>query len=87
VLDFPELAGRGIDRKALCVAMAIAPDLRLGVGAADERIVFRRRAIGRDADQLAQMVAEVLRFVTVGKMLAQRYEQVACRWPARSGKP
>ena len=57
--------------------MAVAPDLRLGAGAADERIVLRHRAVGRDPDHLAEMVAEVLRLVAVGEVLAQRDEQIA----------
>ena len=65
--------------------MAVAPDLRLGAGAADERIVGRRRAVGRDADDLAEMVAEVLRLVARAEVVAEREEQVAVRALARCG--
>src|SRR5204863_233994 len=77
VLDFPEIAARGIDRQPLFVAMAVAPYLRLGAIAPDKGIIRRRRAIWRDPDQLAEMIAEILRLVAIAEMFAQRDEQIA----------
>ncbi len=62
---------------ALRVAMAVAPDLRLGVGAAGERVACGHRTIGRDPDHLAEMIVETLRLIAEGEMLAQRDEQIA----------
>src|SRR3954469_13849667 len=76
VLDFPELAGDGMDREALFVAMAITPDLGPGSVAADERIVRRCSAIRRDADQLAEVIAEILRLVAIGEVLAERDKEI-----------
>ena len=57
--------------------MAVAPDFRLGVVAADERIVRRHRAVRRDAHDLAEMVGEVLRLVAIGEVIAHREQQIA----------
>ena len=59
--------------------MPVAPDFRLGAVAADERIVGRHRAVGPDANDLAQMVGEVLRLLAIGEMVAHGEEQVAVR--------
>src|SRR5262244_578405 len=67
VLVLPRLAGGGMEREPLCIAVAVAPDLRLGAGAADEGIVRRRRAVGADADELAEVIADVLRLVAGGE--------------------
>src|SRR4029077_11438679 len=77
VLDFPECAGCRIDREPLRIAVAVTPDFRPGVGAAEKRVAIRRRSVRRDPDQFAQMIAEILRLVAVGEMLAQRDEQIA----------
>jgi hypothetical protein len=77
VLDFPEIAGRGVDRQSLLVAMAKTPDLGPGAIASDKGIVRRRCAIGRDPDQLAQMIAEVLRLVAIAEVFAECCEQIA----------
>src|SRR5437660_12880387 len=66
-----------MQRRSLAVAVAVAPDLRLGLGASDERIVLLRRAIRRHAHDLAKMVGEILRLVTVGEVLAQREPEIA----------
>ena len=38
VLDLPEFTGGRIDREPLFVAVAVAPDFRPGIAAADKRI-------------------------------------------------
>ena len=53
------------------------PDPRLGAIAPDKGIIRRRRAIWRDPDQLAEMIAEILRLVAIAEMFAQRDEQIA----------
>ena len=58
MLDLPQLAARRIDREALAVAVAVTPDLRFRIGAAGERIVSRCRSVRRDADDLAEVIAE-----------------------------
>src|SRR4051794_11700942 len=57
--------------------MAKAPDFRLCIVAADERIIRGRRTVRRDPDDLAEVVAEILRLIAGGKMLAQGCEQIA----------
>jgi hypothetical protein len=59
--------------------MAVAPDFRLGARFADKRIVRRHRSIRTDADDLAEMVAKVLRLVAVPVVLAERDKQVRIR--------
>ena len=44
-LRLPQFAGLGMNRQAVAVAMTVGEDLRLGAGAADERIVRRHRAV------------------------------------------
>ena len=66
VLVLPQFAGLRMQRRALRVAVAVAPDFRLASGSADERIVRRHRAVGRDAHDLAEMIGEVLRLVAIG---------------------
>jgi hypothetical protein len=77
MLDLPQRAGRGVQRQALHVAMAVAPDFGLGARLPDEGIVVRRLAVGGDADQLADVVAEILRLVAIGEMIAKADEQIA----------
>ena len=77
VFDLPEIAGSRVDRETLLIAVAVAPDFRLRVGAADKWIVCRRRAVGRDPDQLAEMIGKVLRLVAMAEMFAQRDKQIA----------
>src|SRR5712691_1022809 len=76
VLVLPDLVGRGMAGEALRVAMSVTPDFGLGARLADERIVGRHRAVGPDADDLAEMVGEVLCLVTEAEMVAHRQEQV-----------
>jgi len=66
-----------MDRERLGIAVAVAPDLRLGVGAAGKRIARRHGAVGRDPDHLAEMIIEALRLIAIGEVLAQRDEQIA----------
>src|SRR5262249_9777716 len=77
VLVHPQLAARRLDRGALRIAMAVAPNLRLGAAPADERIVGRYRAVRPDAHDLAEVVAEILRLIAKGEMIPEREEQVA----------
>src|SRR5207245_2288818 len=77
VFDLPEIAGSRVDRETLRIAVAVAPDFRLRIGAADKWIVCRRRAVGRDPDQLAEMIGKVLRLVAMAEMFAQRDKQIA----------
>jgi hypothetical protein len=80
----PQLAALRMKRRALHVAMAIAPDLGLGAGAFDELIVGRNAAFGSQPDHLAEMVAEVLRFVAIAEVIAGG-ETDCRRGPARCG--
>src|SRR5262249_32212283 len=50
MLVLPQLSGHGVEREPLGIAVAVAPDLRLGGRLADEGIVRRNRAIGPDAN-------------------------------------
>ena len=61
VLVGPQIAGLRMNRQALHVAMAVAPDFRPRAGAGHERIVRRHAAVVVQADDLAVMVGEVLR--------------------------
>src|SRR5512144_2331348 len=72
----PQLAGLRVNRGTLWIAVAVGPDLRTRVVAADERIVFGHRAVWVDAHDLAEIVAEVLRRREL-KALAQGDEQLA----------
>src|SRR5262244_406684 len=79
MLVLPQLPGHGVEREALGIAVAVAPDLRLGGRPADERIVRRDRAIGPDADDLAEIVGRILRLVAGGEMLARGQEEIVVR--------
>ena len=68
-----------MERQALRIAVAVAPDLRLGAGAADERIVGRHRAVGPDADDLADVIAEILRLVARTEMVARGEKEIVVR--------
>lgn len=72
----PELAGPGIQRGALLVAVAIAPDLRPRVCTADEGIVLGNAAVRIQADDLALQLVQVLRGAAL-VVLAEGDEQVA----------
>src|SRR5207244_6958951 len=78
MLVLPQLAGHGMEGEALRIAVAVTPDLRLG-RPADERIVRRRRTIGADADDLAEMVAQILRLVTRGEMFTHGEKEIVVR--------
>ena len=76
VLDDPQFAAHRVDRRGLDVAVAVRPDFGLGVFVADEGIVGRHRAVGADADHLAEMAGEILRR-RLEVALARRQEQRA----------
>src|SRR5438132_14206823 len=65
-----------MERQALWIAVAEAPDFRFGASVGHEGIVRRHRAIGLEANDLAEMVGEVLRLVAVREMLAEREEEI-----------
>ena len=77
VFDLPKLVICGIDREALWIAVAVAPDLGSGAFTADERIVRWSSAIGGDADDLAEMIGEVLGFVAAAIVFAESDEEIA----------
>src|SRR5215468_8060401 len=79
VLVLPQLPGHGVEREPLGIAMAVAPDLGLGGRPADEGIVRRDRAIGPDANDLAEIVGKILRLVAGGEMLAGGQEEIVVR--------
>ena len=79
MLDGPEQAGGGLDRRALRVAVAIGPDFRPRARLAREWIAGRGRAVFGDADGFAQMRRQVLRAVPHNVALAERDEQIAVR--------
>ena len=60
VLMRPQFAGDRMDGCALQIAVAIAPDFRLGAGLPDKRIVLRNAAVGIDANDFAQVRVEGL---------------------------
>ena len=76
VLVLPQLAGRGMEREALRIAVAVAPDLGLRARSADERIIRRNRAVGSDANDLADVVGEILRLVARTEVIAHGQEQI-----------
>src|SRR6266496_662823 len=59
--------------------MTVAPDLRFGASPADERIIRRHRTIGTDADDFAEVVAEILRLVASGEMIARGEKKIVIR--------
>src|SRR5262245_7380757 len=69
MLVLPQLSGDGVERKPLGISVAVAPDLWLGRRLADEGIVRRNRAIGPDANDLAEVVAKILRLVAGGEVV------------------
>ncbi len=78
VFDGPQLALR-IEGRGLDVAMAVRPDLRLRVAAADEGIVARHAAIRIEAHDLAEVTVQILRMHASFRQraLAERQEQFA----------
>src|SRR5690606_3282173 len=60
VLDYPYLAGRGLDGEPLRIAVPVAPDLGARAGAVDERIVGRHAAVIVEPVDGALMIAQVL---------------------------
>src|SRR5438094_9638112 len=70
VLVHPQFAGLRVESRALRIAMAVAPDFRLGARPFDEGIVYRRRAVWPNAHDLAEVVAEILRLIALGELFA-----------------
>src|SRR3954454_1365766 len=83
-LALPEHAGFGVDCKALDVAMAVGPDFGLGARAVHEGVVGRDRTVRVDADELAQVVREILGGLEL-EALAGRDEQLAVRRESEAG--
>src|SRR5262249_24469944 len=71
-----QLSGQGVEREALGIAVAVAPDLGLGGRPADEGIDRRNRAIGPDANDLAEVVGKILRLIAGGEMVAGGQKQI-----------
>ena len=61
MLGRPQLAGPGVQRGALHVAVAVAEDLRSRLSVIPERIAGRRLAFVRHPQDLAAVIAEILR--------------------------
>ncbi len=62
MLGFPQIAGR-IERQTFFAAVTDRPDFRQGARLSDERIAGCRRAVGRDANNGAEMAGQLLRFI------------------------
>ena len=79
MLDLPQLAGRRVQRRRLDVAVAERPDLRPHAFLADERVVLGDRAVGVDADDLAEQAVHPLRLHAAfgDRPVAERDEQRA----------
>lgn len=73
MLADPQLAGLGMQRRALRIAMAQRVDPRRGAGT-EGGVVGRQAAVAGDADDLAQRLAQVLRRAAL-LALTQRHEQ------------
>src|SRR5262249_47081691 len=79
MLVLPQLSGHGVEREPLGIAVAVAPDLRLGGGLAGEGIVRRNGAIGPDANDLAEVIGKILRLVAGGEMVAGGQKEIVVR--------
>src|SRR5215831_13156754 len=79
MLGLPQLSGGGVEREPLGIAVTVAPDLRLGGRLADEGIVRRNRAIRPDANDLAEVVGEILRLVAGREVVAGGQKQIVVR--------
>ena len=79
VIVLPQTAGSRIERQPFGAAHAVRPDLGKDARLADERIVGRRRPIRRDANDLAEVVVELLRDVPRRRIrtVAERHQQIA----------
>ncbi len=76
VLVDPQLAGLGVQRRALRVAVAVGPDLGPAAVDADEGVVGGDRAVRIDANHVAPVDLEVLRALALAAV-ADRDEQRA----------
>ena len=81
MLADPQLAGVGMQRRALRVAMAVAPDGGCAPAGGEARVARRRGAVGGDAHHLAVAARQVLREATLVVVLpvAQCDEEMAAR--------
>src|SRR5262245_65931979 len=79
VLLLPQFSVGRIEGETLRVAQTVGPDFRQRSVRADEWIVGGRRAVGRDADNLANVVVEFLRKLFRSEVVAERDEQIAVR--------
>ncbi len=78
VLDDPEHVSCGIDGGGLGIAVAVLQISGLGTGAADKGVILWNGAVRVDADDLAEMLVEILsRGLVIA--LAQRDEELAVR--------
>ncbi len=68
-LGGPKLAGVGVPREPLRVAVAVGVDLGFGAGAADERVVGGSRAVVAQAQHFADVAAEILREHAVARVV------------------
>src|SRR5581483_4358033 len=76
VLLLPQFVRPRIEREPFRISRAVGPDLRRNALLADKGIVRRRFSVRRDADDLADGVHEVLRFLRL-EVIAERDEQIA----------
>jgi hypothetical protein len=75
MLGRPELARLGMKCRTLHIPMADRPDL--GLPTRDLRVVGRRAALGPDPDDLADMIARILRLVALAVAVPDRDEERA----------
>src|SRR5690606_14617532 len=76
VLMSPELAGPGIERGALLIAVTVGPDLRARIVAANEGVVIRDAPIRIQSHHLALQLVQILRSRPL-VVLTQGDEQIA----------
>src|SRR5262249_16492265 len=77
VLVHPPFAAYRVQGAPFRIAMAVAPDFRFGARSFDEGIVRRHRTVRPNADDLAEMIAKVLRLVALTKLFTERQKQVS----------
>ena len=71
----PQLAGCRMQRRALRVAVAVAPDLRAARRHAERTGCRPARAVAVDAHHLAEVAVQILRVGFLACRVAQRHEQ------------
>ena len=77
VLLLPQLSVCRIEGETLRVAQAVGPDFRQSTPIPDKGVVGRRRPVGRDAHNFADVVVEFLCEFFRSKVVAERDEQIA----------